>query len=303
MKFFAMITVAAMLLNVACNNPEKKRKAIAYPDKIYSPDSLNIHYTKDGAGDTTLFFIHGWAINHSYWSNQVSGFSARYKVVTVDLPGFGASEPGRKEYTIEKYADDIAAVIDQLNLENVILIGHSMSGDIIIEALRKHPQHISGLVGIDNFQDVGRIITLKDQQEIQNFMDALKKSYQQTAGTYADQTLFHKDTDTAIRKKVINDIKMADSTVAISALEGLLKYQQQERTVLQQLTLPLKLVNSDANPVDTMALAKFCRSGFQVFYVPSTGHYPMIEKPEEFNRALQNAINSIPNRNETTKNR
>lgn len=303
MKILVMTVAAALLINAACNNPEKSHAVNSYPNKVYSTDSLNIHYTIDGVGDTTLLFVHGWAINHTYWSNQVTSFSPKYKVVTVDLPGFGASGRGRREYTIEKYADDIAELIDHLDLENVILIGHSMSGDIIIETLLKHPLHISGLVGIDNFQDVGRQMTSKEQQEINTFMDALKKSYQHTAGTYADKTLFHKDTDTAIRKKVINDIRMADSVVAISALEGLLKYQQQEKNVLPRLSLPITLVNSDANPVDTIALAKLCGSGFQVFYVPSTGHYPMIEKPDEFNRALQNAINSIPHGTETTKNR
>lgn len=63
--------------------------------------------------------------------------------------------------------------------------------------------------------------------------------------------------------------------------------------MLQQLSLPLQLVNSDAHPNDTASLRKYCKVGYNIFYVPSTGHYPMIEKPELFNAALQSAIDAI----------
>ena len=65
-----------------------------------------IHYVEEGKGDLTLLFIHGWCINSSYWSSQIKYFSRQYKVIAIDLPGFGKSTSIRNEWTIEKYGED-----------------------------------------------------------------------------------------------------------------------------------------------------------------------------------------------------
>ena len=101
--------------------------------------TTKIHYIEQGKGNITLFFIHGWCINSSYWSDQIKYFQKQYKAIAIDLPGFGESTSVRTEWTIAKYSEDIINMIDELDLKNVILIGHSMSGEIILEtALKNH---------------------------------------------------------------------------------------------------------------------------------------------------------------------
>ncbi len=101
-----------------------------------------INYYQQGQGDTTLLFIHGWCIDGTYWKNQVEYFSKKYNVYAIDLPGFGKSKAERANWTIEEYANDVTAFIDTMNLRNVVIIGHSMAGDIMLQAaLTNNPKY------------------------------------------------------------------------------------------------------------------------------------------------------------------
>lgn len=108
---FPLINILVFLC--ACNSPTNNIKA---------DDQLPVSYVRKGNADTCLLFLHGWGINKTYWENQQEYFAPRYKTVTIDLPGFGKSGGGRSNYTIEGYARDVASVIKQMRLSNVILI-------------------------------------------------------------------------------------------------------------------------------------------------------------------------------------
>src|SRR5690554_2533750 len=101
---------------------------------LIASDGVKIAISTSGSGPLTLVFVPGWCTDQTYWEEQVYIFSQTYKTVTLDLPGFGKSGKDRRQYSIESYADDIAVVIAKLRLNNVVLIGHSMAGDIILEA-------------------------------------------------------------------------------------------------------------------------------------------------------------------------
>ena len=102
---------------LSCNQPEKKSEAdktdtkgIEKPVAI-SNNGVNIAYTDTGRSDTTILFIHGWAINKGYWANQISYFGKKYRVVTMDLPGFGQSGKNRDKWDTKTYGSDVNAVI------------------------------------------------------------------------------------------------------------------------------------------------------------------------------------------------
>lgn len=103
------------------------------PKEVVTDDSVTIHYEITGGGDTTLLFLHGWAIDMSYWKQQVNAFNDNYQVVTVDHAGHGQSVGRHASWSPQRLGKDIAQTIEQLGLERVILIGHSMSGTIMLE--------------------------------------------------------------------------------------------------------------------------------------------------------------------------
>lgn len=244
-----------------------------------------------GKGDYTLLFVHGWCINQTYWSHQIESLKSNYRIVTIDLPGFGVSGKNRASWSIEEYGEDINSVIDQLKLTNVILIGHSMGGDIILESALNNKEVVA-LIGIDNFKEVGVEFNEEMKTEIAGFVEMLKNNFSEIAPAYAEGYLFHKSTDSLIKARVIKDFKNSDSTIAISSLEALFNYAMIESEQLSKLKKKLYLINSDASPtyingLDSTSIA------YEVVDINATGHYPMVEKPEEFNRLLKQTINKI----------
>jgi len=144
-----------LALVAACIQSTDKTPSQNEAPKNISNKGVDISFDQQGNGDTTLLFVHGWAINKSYWQDQVAYFRNRYRVVTIDLPGFGQSGKNRKDWSVAEFGTDVDSVMSQLNLKNVVLIGHSMSGDVVLEAAIHAPGKVLGIIGIDNFKNFG----------------------------------------------------------------------------------------------------------------------------------------------------
>jgi pimeloyl-ACP methyl ester carboxylesterase len=306
----------AALISLSCNDAVVKEKksgtstdqkvdaagqnnAAAHVNKINAVNRVNnidISYDECGKGDTTLLFVHGWCINKEYWEDQKKYFCDNYKVVTLDLPGFGKSGKTRTDWSFDQYANDINEFIKTANLKNVILIGHSMSGDILLLMDTKYPNSIIGIVGIDNLKSPGDKNTEAEKEEIEGFLSMLEKDFSGTVEGYTKQNLFTTSADPSIVKRVMNDFKMSDSVIATKVLRSLADVSQKEREMMQQLTHKLYLINSDTGPTKIETLIKYCKAAADVVYVNGTGHYPMIEKPAEFNTALEKVIWMIGNK-------
>jgi pimeloyl-ACP methyl ester carboxylesterase len=284
--YLAVISVSML----ACNNPQKTSSAINNGPIVVHDRDVHIAYTDTGKSDTTLLFVHGWAINKGYWANQATHFGKRYHVVAIDLPGFGESGKNRDKWGIAEFSSDVDSVIKELDLKKVILVGHSMSGDIVLQSAIDNPDKVIGIVGVDNFKNVGAPQTEADKKGFAAAIDAMKKNFKLVATQYVSQMLFSKTTSSAIKERVLNDVTHADTVVAVAAMQQGNDFD--ELAKLQQAKRKLYLINSDVHPTDTQYLtAKNIL--FQVFYTKGTGHFAMIETPDEFNGYLDKVIEDI----------
>ena len=284
MKQLACLSLFILMLIFSCNNA-----AIT----VVNDQGVNISYTDTGSGDTTLLFVHGWCINKGYWSNQVAYFNKKYRVVTFDMPGFGVSGKNRADWSTKAYGRDVDSVISQLKLKNVILIGHSMAGDIVLQAAINNPKVI-GLVGIDNFKNVGHIENAASKKDFADAIIALKHNFKSVASPYFKQDLFSKTTSKAIQKRVLNDVTHADTTIAVASMEQGNDFD--ELAKLHQLKRKLYLINSDVHPADTIGLIRN-KIPYQLLYIHGTGHFPMIEDPTDFNLLLEGVIQDVKKEN------
>lgn len=277
---------------LSCGNDDSKTKLVSENKLDIKNDSVRIDYTDTGKADTVLLFAHGWCINKTYWTDQVNFFKDRYRVVTMDLPGFGESGKNRRNWTTENYGKDIEAVITQLHLKNVILIGHSMSGDIILEAATLVPDSIIALVGVDNFKTVGQLPTKESKAAIDNAIIQLKQNFKKVAFNYVNQYLFSPSTDSLVRKRVLSDVANADSSIAIASM---IPGDFDEAAKLRVANKKLYLINSDVTPTDTTGFISN-KISYKINYVHGSGHYPMIEQPAAFNTALEEILADIKKR-------
>jgi pimeloyl-ACP methyl ester carboxylesterase len=146
----ALLTVSARSAAVA-----QAQAGGAATQTATSPDGIRIAYETRGGGPLAIVFVHGWSCDRSYWKAQLEPISRQYKVVAIDLAGHGESGLGRKEWTMAAFGGDVAAVVKRLDLRNVILVGHSMGGDVIAEAARQLPGRVVGLVWVDTYRELG----------------------------------------------------------------------------------------------------------------------------------------------------
>ena len=95
-------------------------------------DGVQIHYETGGSGSPDLVFIHGWNCDRSYWSAQLPVFASTHQVMAIDLAGHGDSGVNRENWSMANFGADVAAVAQALQLEDIILVGHSMGGQVAL---------------------------------------------------------------------------------------------------------------------------------------------------------------------------
>lgn len=105
---------------------------------------LELAYDDVGTG-VPLLFIHGWPHNRTLWAAQLSGLPTQARCLAPDLRGFGGSsvEP---PYSIDQYADDLAAFLTMLGVERAVVCGLSMGGYVALALLRRHRALLRGLI-------------------------------------------------------------------------------------------------------------------------------------------------------------
>ncbi len=113
-----------------------------------------LHLEQRGEGKS-IVFLHGFPLDHSMWREQLTFFSARYRVLAPDLPGFGRSQlPSDVGHTgtmsMERMADEVAATLDAAGVtEPVVLCGLSMGGYVAFQFWKKYASRLAGLVLCD----------------------------------------------------------------------------------------------------------------------------------------------------------
>ena len=282
-----LLLIAASVL-FSCHQPAP----VTSPKMKVQDSNVNIAYTDTGKGDTTLLFVHGWALNRGYWSSQINYFSKKYRVVAIDMAGFGESGKNRVDWSTTAYSRDLDSVISQLKLKNVILIGHSMAGDIVLQAAIDNPKNVIAFVGVDNFKNVGKPETAADKKGFAFAITLLKHNFKAVAADYFKQALFSKTTDTTIKKRILDDVASADSTIAVAAMEQGNDFDELDK--LKAADLKLYLINSDYKLTDTARLVKN-KIPYLLLTVHGTGHFPMVEDVEDFNKQLGKVIRDVGN--------
>jgi len=262
-----------------------------HPD-IYNNGS-RIDYEVAGEGDTTLLFVHGWCINKSYWESQVDYFKDRYKVVTLDLPGHGDSDRNRTDWSMHNFGSDVVTVMEALMLDNVVLIGHSMGGNVILEAASMKPKAVIGFVGVDNFKDLGMEYSTEEKQEMDNFISQISDDYKGVVTGYASGMLFSESTEKKIQKRVLHDILNTPQEVSVGMLKSLSSVNEIEGGQMSRLRVKVHLINCDGMPTNEGQLKKYCGDAYEVHSIGSLGHYPMIEAPDRFNQILDEILQSL----------
>lgn len=252
-----------------------------------SADGVEIAYVTCGQGEPALVFVHGWSCDRGYWEEQLGHFGESHKLVAVDLAGHGRSGKGRTDYTMEAFGADVATVVEKLGLEQVILIGHSMGGEVIVEAARRLSDRVIGLIGVDTLGDVELELA---PEVIDGFMAPLRADFVTGTQEFLRAYMFVPQTDSTLLEFIVQDMSSAPPEIALSAMAEM--FGHDVAASLAEVRAPVRLINAAKTPVDLEAGQRHAVS-FEVTVMEGVGHFLMMEKPAEFNAELAATIQDL----------
>jgi len=261
-----------------------------WPKIVTSNDGSPISYEIYGAGEPTLVFVHGWSCDTRYWRNQLSHFSKKHQIVVLDLAGHGHSGSTRSQYTMRAFGEDVKAVTEATGSQSVILIGHSMGGAVIAEAARLMPKRVKGIIGVDTLENIEYPIT---SEEFDQMIAPLKKDFKTGSRQFVKE-MISPNTNSQLREWILSDISAAPPSAALSAMkEMMLQYiTGKAAKIFNEIYVPVITVNGDLWPINYEANRRHMFS-YDAIVMKGADHFLMMNRPGEFNRALELAINKI----------
>jgi len=115
---------------------------------FYQAHGIRLAYDDEGSG-IPLVFLHAFPLNRSMWTSQITALSGQFRTIAIDLRGHGESDAPLWSFSLEQYADDVAALLDHLNIPQAVLVGLSMGGYISLAFSRQYGNRLRALVLAD----------------------------------------------------------------------------------------------------------------------------------------------------------
>jgi len=282
----ALAATAIVYLGAAGPNQEEiKMDAGIQRKTCRALDGVQIVYSAAGAGEPALVFIHGGLADRTFWDAQLKAFAGKHRVIALDLPGHGESGANRKKWGLPEFGADVRAVIDAEKVKRVIIFGNSLGGPVAIEAALLLPGRALGVVGVDTFQDLSKITEDEAKQRSELFRRDFAGGLREMI-----KALFYPDADAALVADA--ELRMARSSPEAAQAMFLSLAGYDTGAPARRLTVPLRAINGDLYPTDLEAVRRI-KPDFEAVIMPHMGHYPMLERPDEFNRHVAAIVSEL----------
>ena len=259
----------------------------AGPRIVMSPDFVHIEYRLYGHGEPAVLLVHGWACDADYWQAQIEPLAAHYTVVAMNLAGHGASGSNRSDWSIANYAQDVAAVARDIPNRQLVLVGHSMGGAVVLAATPLLGDRVIGIIAVEALRTVG-LPPLK-ARDIEQRVAPFRADFIGATRHMVTTSLFPKDADHLLVQKVAYDMSLEPAAVAVPSMQALLAMDF--APLLPAIHVPVYAINSDLVPTDAARISK----ALPDFSLDVLGHshFPMLEAPQRFNARLLQDLGAL----------
>ncbi|WP_184358285.1 alpha/beta hydrolase [Rhizobium sp. BK602] len=221
-----------------------------------------------------LFLVHGWCCDHTFWRFQTARLASRFRVVTLDLEGHGLSA-GTSEFSIDRFAENIVAVADALDVSKLALMGHSMGGPVAIEAGLRLAERCKFILGVDTFTDAA-FYQRRPADEVALRVEKFAANFEATMAKMV-RNITAPQTEPTVIADIIRVMTRCDRNVALTALRSLLEWDMEARWPL--LDIPAATINSAM----LRGGAELDLANLDLRFMHDVGHFPMLESPDAFN--------------------
>lgn len=244
-----------------------------------------ISYTDTGKGEP-LVLIHAWPTDLRLWAPQQDGLKAHFRVITVDLWGFGQSfAPNKSIYTMEDYAYQIKQLLDQLHIQKALIGGESMGGYVTLAFLKKYPEHTSGVI-LSNTRITPD--TAEDIVKKENLAKAVLKEGPALIIRDFLPRLFSTEAPADMRTTVETILAEQHSAAISASLLGI-AYRPDFSSTISETKVPILIVTGEDDAVipakESYIIHNFAKNSRLIVF-KQTGHLSNLERAKEWNEAV-----------------
>lgn len=257
-------------------------------------NGIEIDYSDEGSG-LPVVFIHAFPMNKAMWDDQVEALGSSSRVITLDLRGFGKSGAPEGPYSMDQMASDVRGLLSHLDIDRAVLVGLSMGGYISLAFYRLYPDAVRALVLADT-----RASEDTHEGRERRFKSA-EKAERDGAGAIAKdiEAVAFAPSTADERPDVIQRVRMmieANSTRGIAAAQRGMATRRDSGDILLGINCPVLILVGSEDSVTPLSDAEALRNGIphsQFKVIEGAGHMSNMERPEQFNAALIEFINSL----------
>lgn len=259
-------------------------------------NNTNIAYSDHGIGQPVLF-LHAFPLNRSMWEGEMTALlqEQAYRLVSLDWRGFGESDIPNDISPMSLFADDVAALMDQLGIEKAILCGLSMGGYAAFAFLRQYPQRIAGLILADTRPGADTPEAQANRENVARLVET------QGTGAIADLQMprlisdatrqHHPEVEIRIRQMID-----AATPRGIAAASRGMAQRQDSTGLLAGITSPTLVIVGEQDALIPPAVAQEYAAlipGARLAVIPQAGHLSNLEQPDLFLAAISNFLLSM----------
>ncbi len=243
-------------------------------------DALELEVEDHGAGVAVLL-LHGFPLAMAMWDTIRAGLAEFARVITPDLRGFGASDKPAGDYSMTTLADDVLALVDALDLNRVVLGGHSMGGYVALRFAAAHPERLAGLVLVDTRAEA-------DPPEGRARRDAAIARIEREGGAGFLDDFVPNLIGPATRERsprFLAELRAIAADVPDHVLTGCLKGMRDRPDstgLLPSIAVPALLVVGAEDAITPLAAAQAMADALPqqtLAVIPGAGHTPSVERP------------------------
>jgi pimeloyl-ACP methyl ester carboxylesterase len=247
---------------------------------------IPISYSDNGSG-RALVLLHGFPESKEIWNDTVKLLQKNIRVITIDLPGFGATPSIGYEHSMELMAESVKAVLDKLHLRKYVIVGHSMGGYVALAFAELFKKNVSGLVLFHS-------TPLADTEDKKRDRTRAIELVKQNSRHYVHELIgkLMAPGNEKIFKEELSSLKAlagkTSPTGIINALYGM--RERKERTqLIKNSTFPVLFIIGKKDTVlpsqQLISIANECRNA-SVLILENAGHLGFIERKQDCAKGL-----------------
>jgi pimeloyl-ACP methyl ester carboxylesterase len=260
---------------------------LAWPLSAAAVDGAQVHWSTKGSARQAVILVHGWTCDETSWDAQVPVLSQKYRVITLDLPGHGKSDPPKEgKFSMAVFARAVEAVRAEAKIDKAVLVGHSMGTPVIREYARMYPQHVAGLVPVDGLLLIaaGGAGRGAPNPAAMTGPEGMKAREAMIRG------MFTPATPAGVEQHVLKMMLAPPESTASGAMLATFETASLNDYVT---TVPVLGIYAGTSPMTNRENLKKVFPNSEYVQVAGTGHFVMMERPEEFNRLLSAFLGKV----------